>query len=729
MKNHQGDSMKKTILSITLFIQVAWVFTPKQVIAQWNYPPTKKTPVTDIYFGKAVNDNYRWLESINNADVKDWLKAQHDFTDGILDKIPGRNSLINDFIRFDTMRPASFSSIIRKNGRYFFKKTLPGENVGKLYYREGVNGKEILLFDPTAGISGKSVSLTFFLPTEDGKKVVLGIAEGGSMTATMRIMEVDNKTMFPESISPCWFGIGGWTKDGKGFVYNLLRSGDVHAINRELNTRTFYHAAGTDPKSDQEIFSAAKYPSLGIKPRDFPLVNFSDDFQYIFGFLSTVQSEITVYYAPASELLNATIAWKPLLKPEDEVTDFSVEGNIIYLMSHKNAPKLKILSTDLRSPDVVNAKEVLAQGRNILKGLSRCKDYLFAMTSDGINNFLHQYSYQNKTWEDVNLPLKGTIFAGGYDITTNDCNAFITSWNTPTVRYDFNPVTSTFTKNAFNFDVNYPGVSDIVVEEVETPSHDGVMVPLSIIYNKNIQRNGNAICFLDGYGAYGNLITPSFSTMKLALINRNVVVAVAHVRGGGEKGHEWYQSGYKTTKPNTWKDFIACAEYLVKNKYTSSPKIFGMGTSAGGILIGRAITERPDLFGAAICNVGCANALRMENSPNGPVNALEFGTVKDSVECMALMEMDAFQHVKEGVKYPAVICVGGINDPSVIIWQPGKFAAALQNASTSGKPVLMQVNYDNGHFTEDKKVTFRNFANMFAFCLWQTGHADFQMKK
>lgn len=193
-----------------------------------------------------------------------------------------------------------------------------------------------------------------------------------------------------------------------------------------------------------------------------------------------------------------------------------------------------------------------------------------------------------------------------------------------------------------------------------------------------------------------------------------------------KKGLNWYKAGYKTTKPNTWKDFIASGEWLIKNGYTSPDKLIGEGTSAGGILIGRAITERPDLFAAAINNVGATNILRMEESMNGPGNAPEFGTVKDSVECMALYEMDALQHVKEGTKYPAVLNVAGMNDPRVIVWQPGKFAAALQNASKSEKPVLMQVNYDNGHFTEDKKVSFRNFANMYAFALWQAGHPDFQ---
>jgi prolyl oligopeptidase len=274
--------------------------------------------------------------------------------------------------------------------------------------------------------------------------------------------------------------------------------------------------------------------------------------------------------------------------------------------------------------------------------------------------------------------------------------------------------------------MNYPGVADLVVEEVEVPSHDGTMVPLSLVYRKGLKKDGSAVCLMNGYGAYGSSATPYFSRRNLALLNQGIIWAETHPRGGSEKGDKWYRAGYQTTKPNTWKDFIACGDYLVKNGYTSPQHLIGMGTSAGGILIGRAITERPDLFAAAISNVSCSNALRMENSPNGPVNAPEFGTVKDSVQCMGLYEMDAFQHVVPGTKYPAVLCVGGMNDPRVIVWQPGKLAAALQSASTSGKPVLMQVNYDNGHFTEDKKVTFRNFANMYTFALWQAGHPNFQ---
>jgi prolyl oligopeptidase len=269
---------------------------------------------------------------------------------------------------------------------------------------------------------------------------------------------------------------------------------------------------------------------------------------------------------------------------------------------------------------------------------------------------------------------------------------------------------------------------NLEVKEVEVKGHDGVMIPLSIVYKKGTKLDGNNVCLMDSYGAYGFSMVPYFSYRENALAVKGIVVAYPHVRGGSEKGETWYRAGYKTTKPNTWKDFNSCAEYLIAQGYTSPARLAGTGTSAGGILISRAITERPDLYAAAICNVGCANAMRLEFSANGPVNIPEFGTVKDSVECKALYEMDGMQHVVYGTKYPAVICVTGWNDPRVVPWEPGKFAAALQNASASGKPVILKVNYDDGHFTEDKNVTFANFADQFAFVLWQCGHPDFQLK-
>ena len=691
-------------------------------------PATRKSPVIDSYFGLQVTDNYRWLEDMNNQEVKDWFKAQHDYTENWLGKIRGRDELFEDFKKLNALKPASINGLTRKANRYFYKKTLPAENVGKLYYREGKNGKEILLYDPLSKSNGKTYSINYFVPSEDGKKVAFGIAEGGAEVATIYIMNVDNKKMYPEKIYPSWFGVSGWTPDNKGFIYTIQATGDNKSMDMLTNTRALYHIPGTDPKNDLELLSLKKYPSMGIVPEDLCFVYFSEDFKYIIGLLAGVNQDINCFYAPADELLKPTISWKRLLKKEDHVTNFVMDGDDIYMLTYANAPKYKITRSKLSNFSVSDASVVIQEGKDKIDGIARSKDFLLITYTDGINATAKQYNLRDESTASVKLPFGGSAFLGSYDIKNNDCLIFLTSWTQPFTLFDYNPVTSKTSKSVFNVPVKYPGTENLVVVETEAKSHDGVMVPLSIVYNKNVKKDGSASCLLDGYGAYGISATPYFSEMNLALLNRDVVLAFAHVRGGSEKGDNWYKAGYKTTKPNTWKDFIACGEYLVQNNYTSTSKLIGMGASAGGILIGRAVTERPDLFAAAISNVSCSNALRFESTPNGPNNAREFGTIKDSTECMALYEMDAFQHVKQGTKYPAVICVGGMNDPRVIAWQPGKFAAALQNATASGKPVLLDVNYDNGHFTEDKSVTYKNFANMYAFALWQTGHPNFQVK-
>ncbi len=603
---------------------------------------------------------------------------------------------------------------------------MPDEKVGKLYYREGKEGKEILLYDPLKEDKTKSYSINYFVPSEDGKKVAFGIAEGGAEVATIHIMNVDTKTLYPETIYPSWFGLSGWSPDNKGFIYTIQASGDNKSMNMLTNTRAMFHVAGTDVKNDKEILSLKKYPQLGIVPEDLCFVSYSEDFNYIIGTLAGVNNELNCFYAPASSLLLPEIQWKRLLKKEDQVTNIVGDGDDVYMLTYKGASRYKIMKSNLKDFSVKNATVVVPEGKNTIQSIARTKDFLLITFSDGINTTAGQYNLNSGDISSVDLPFSGTASIVPFDIKTNDALVYLTSWKQDETIFDYDANSRKMSESTFDIKTKYPGINDIMVDEVEARSYDGTMIPLSIIYNKNVKKDGTTNCILDGYGAYGISTTPFFVPQLLVLLNKGIIVAFAHVRGGGEKGEDWHKAGFKTTKPNTWKDFIACAEYLIKNKYTSTPKLTGYGMSAGGILIGRAITERPDLFGAAISQVSLSNALRFETTPNGPNNAREFGTVKDSTECMALYEMDAFQHVKEGTKYPAVICVGGMNDPRVIAWQPGKFAAALQNASTSGKPVVFDVNYDNGHFTENKDVTNKNFANIFAFALWQTGNPAFQ---
>jgi prolyl oligopeptidase len=698
-------------------------------LAQWPYPPSKTVDAADTYFGKTYKDPYRWLENLRDKDVEAWFKAQAELTDGLLAKIPAGDALAKEWMELDKLKPATYSSITYENGRVFYKKTLGGENVGKLYFRQGWNGAEKLLFDPATYKAGVTTTIESALPSFDGRYVALGFSAKGAEYSEIRILDVDRRTLLPESTYPS-YGPYSWSLDSKSLFYDAGKVTDIKSLEIELNRKTKLHKVHTSFDLDVDFFSNERNPGLGIAPKEFPSAYIDEKSpEYILGAVGTVQREMRMFYAPISEAKSPNIRWKVLCKPSDNlVRGMAFHKDHVYAITHANAPHYKVVRTSAKNPDWAHAETVLPEANDSIQSMEKSKDFLYVVYSNGVRSRLVTYDLAAGKAREVKLPASGTA-----DITcpgwrTNRCIVYVSSWISPTTLYDYDGAKDTFEKSIFNTDVSYPGFDTLVTEEVEVPGHDGTLVPLSIIYKKGTPLDGSSSGILEGYGAYGISDVPYFSVLHSTALH-GVVLAYAHPRGGSEKGEAWYKAGYKTTKPNTWKDFISCAEYLVKKGYTSPERLAGTGTSAGGILISRAVTTRPDLFGAAVCNVGCANAMRMEFSPNGPVNTPEFGTVKDRAECEALYEMDGVQHVQPGVKYPAVLCVGGWNDPRVAPWEPGKFAAALQNASTSGKPVLMKVNYDNGHFTEEKIVTFKNFAAQFAFLLWQTGHKEFQPAK
>ena len=717
--------MKRIITSLIIFLGSTTVF------AQYNYPPVKIVDSSDTYFGVTYKDPYRWLENLKDSNVVAWFKNQANLTNSIMDKIPGRDELIGEWRKLDKLQPPVYYFPAKENGRVFYQKRMPGEKVSKVFYREGMNGKEQLLFDPLNYINGKTLSVQQIMPSYDGKKLMIAYAEMGAEVSTLKIMNVDTRQFLQDSIYPT-AGASGWTFDNKSLMYMWLKTADNTDPTARLNPKTKLHTLGADVKTDVDFFSNESYPSLKIDASVYPYAYLNRDSRnYIFSGEGTVQREMKLYYAPIAQFNSGKTQWQVLCTPADKIVrGMEIIGDKVFAITYNGAKNYKLVETNLKSPDWANAKIIAAEKKQTLESITHSKDFLFLSYSDGINNHLFKYNLKDEKITEIKLPFMGSAYIGCTDTRTNDCLVYITSWNRPYTEYFYDAGTDKFSPGTFNKPPVYPDeYKNLVVEETEVKGHDGVMIPLSIIYKKGLKKDGSNVCLMDSYGAYGFSMSPYFNEMENSLAVRGVVIAIPHVRGGSEKGQEWYMAGYKTTKPNTWKDFISCAEYLIAKGYTSSNKLAGTGTSAGGILISRAITERPDLFAAAICNVGCANAMRLEFSSNGPVNTPEFGTVKDSIECKALYVMDGVKHVVSNTKYPAVICIGGWNDPRVIAWQPGKFAAALQNASTSGKPVLMKVNYDNGHFTEDKEVTFANFADQFAFVLWQCGHPGFQLRK
>lgn len=720
--------MQSTSSKLFAILFVSFIFSNQCSSQTFNYPPTPRQPVTDTIFGKVVVDDYRWMEDLNSQQMKDWLRLQSDYTKSFLDKIPGRNALIAELKKLDKLTPAIIPYVSREGGRYFYQKSLAGENVPKLYYREGKKGKEILLFDPHSYKHGQSGDITFnYLPSKDGKKVALTLtANGKADISTARIINVDTKQFYPDSLYPV-AGVQAWSADSKGFMYGSMQTSDQLSTNLFQDISVKYHLIGNDGMKDKTILSRLNNPDLDIKSSTLLFANYSPDYKYLVAVLwNEFQDRNKMLFAPAVNMESNRVNWKTLVNVEDQVRDAIIYKDKVYLLTRKEAPNFKVLVSPLNKFDIAHAKTLIPETKESIEGLSISRDFMFIQKTNGINSTIDQYNFLTGKTQSIQLPVAGSAWIQTFDVKSNDCIMEVNSWKQPGTKYDYDPLTQRTSISPFDTPSKYPGTGDLLVEEVEVKGHDGVMVPLSIIFNKNLKRDGSNIVYMTGYGSYGNALTPYFNLNNLPLLNKGVIIAVAHTRGGGEKGFSWHMGGLKATKPNTWKDFISCAEYLINKGYTSPRHLIGEGTSAGGILIGRAMTERPDLFAAAINNVPVSNPLRGENRPNGILDSKEFGTAKDSTEAMGLIEMDAYLHVKPGVKYPAVIAVTGINDTRVPSWQPSKFVAALQNANQQGQPIMLQVNYTSGHWTDEKFVEFENFANMISLALWQAGHKDFQ---
>jgi len=378
---------------------------------------------------------------------------------------------------------------------------------------------------------------------------------------------------------------------------------------------------------------------------------------------------------------------------------------------------------------LAGAQVVIPASEAVITNITAAPDALYVQELDGGNGRLLRAPYGG-TPELVPLPINGSLGLFGGDPRLPGFLLSLTSWAKAYRIYIYDPAAKRVADTGLQPAGPFDNPGDIEAAEVKVRSYDGTLVPLSIVYRKGLRLDGSHPTLLSGYGAYGINEDPYFSPRSLAWLERGGVRAVAHVRGGGEYGEEWHQGGMKENKANTWRDFIACAEYLIQHGYTSPGRLAGEGGSAGGILIGRAFTERPDLFAAVLDDVGLSDMIRDMFSPDGPLNVPEYGDLKTEVGFKNLFEISAYYHVTDGKRYPAVMLTTGMNDPRVVSWEPGKMAARLQAAAGGGKPVLLRVDYQGGHgaIGGARSQIEELIADEWSFLLWQFGVPEFQRK-
>ncbi len=667
-------------------------------------PVAPVKPVTDTYHGVEIVDPYRWLEDLKSSETQAWIKAQAEHADRTLQALPGRQAI------FDRLQaPVAVDTVLRnsqrRGERWFYLRRAPGQDDFVLAMRERPGAPERVLVDPaTAFKDGKRWSINGFVASPDGRRVAYLVSEGGKEDPDTRVYDVIAGRDTGLRIARTWGA--DWLPDGSGFFSLRLPrlAPGAAATQGRVNLRTHLHRLGAqDPEADRALLGAGVDPAVPMTPIDYAEITAPPGTDLLIArIFRGVDAHAAYYVAPLSSLSEPKIPWRRLAGQDDRVARIAIRGDDLYLLTAQDAPRYRILRTSLATPDPATAQTVVAQGEGVLKALVAARDALYVQRMEGGLSQLSRVSYEDGKVTAITIPEGTSASLLGPSIQTRDDGAFYTlaAFTDPPTWWRYNPQRRT----SVDLKLAPPSAVDrshIQATTAKARSHDGVEVPLVILHRRGIALDGSHPTVLYGYGAYGIAILDPAGWPERTLIDRWIdngfVMVVAGVRGGGEYGEQWHQAGKQATKPNTWKDFIAAAEYLVEAGYTRPQRLAGIGGSAGGILLGNAIFERPDLFGAAVIQVGWINPLRIETTTNGAGNIPEFGSVATHAGFEALRAMDAYQRFRDGTAYPAVLLTHGINDPRVEPWFSAKAAARLQAASSSGKPVLLRIDYDAGH--------------------------------
>jgi prolyl oligopeptidase len=568
----------------------------------------------------------------------------------------------------------------------------------------------------------------------------------------MHVIEVATGKPLLPPIDRVRFAGASWRKNGSGLFFSRLRPGfeSMRSTERFADTGRYYLDLN-QPNPDKLIFNASMYAELKLPSfatgyvQELPgtdlagmVVNFG------------VDRRLAMYVANLDDVMNGKAKWREVFNQSADIREVDMGHGNVYLRSALDAPRFKILKLKLTQLDLKSAETLLPESEGVLRAMTVSQDSLIVTRREGVNTALLRLpvasinglgsssssSSANKIdVQKVSLPLEGNVTVVG-SVDHPDLIVAVSSWTQSLRRYVFTPTASS-NSNAGQFvrlnlapPVEPVQRAEIVAREVMVPSHDGVRVPVSIIMRKDAVLNGKNPTILYGYGAYGTTEEPARSNGVMAWVERGGIYVYAHVRGGGALGSQWHEAGHKTTKFNTWKDGIAAAEWLIANGYTSAAKLGIYGGSAGGIFVGRAITERPDLFAVAVPSVPVLDMVRSEQRANGVANIPEYGTVKVEPEFHALLRNSSYHAVKEGVRYPATMLMHGVNDSRVDVWQSLKFASQLANAQKGAQPVLLRLDYEAGHGSgSSAEQAMQRTAEFQAFMLWQMGESGFQPER
>jgi prolyl oligopeptidase len=722
------DSNLLLLAAGLLVVSLAWAATDSPVapagpIKMPSAAPVK--PVVETLWGRKITDNYRYMEALDPSTLA-WMKAQGAYTRSVLDGIGPLARLKTEVAKFS----ASFGLVqgyVLFGGRAFYKERAPGSDNFDLVVSDSSGTRKIVdIAALRSANGGKPFAINYFLASPDGGKVAVGISEGGSEDASLTVYDAASGARIAGPIDRAEFGTTSWSDDSHNLYFIRLKK--LAANDPPTDKYKDSTADSWDLKSEPiAILGSSVGHGPAFKPAEIPAIALSVGAPVAAALsINGVQNELAMWLAPAANVNDPNVTWTKFITRDDGVTASDMRKSEIFLLSHKDSPTFKVLSVRAGQPLSTASSVVPAQPDRVIEGIHVGSDALYVLARHGAYSQLLRIPAGTKTIEVIPLPFAGHIDEAFSDPRAPGVAITLSSWVVPPTIYAYNPASKSFA----NLQIGAHGDIDsanYAVSDLNAKARDGVMVPLSLVEPKGAK--GTQITIIEAYGSYGISELADFSVRRAATMRQGIAYGVCHVRGGGELGEAWRLGGKDANKHNTWDDLIACGEYLIGRGTTTPDKLFIIGGSAGGITMGRAFTERPELFAGVIDLVPSANTLRAEFSPNGPPNIPEFGTITTEAGFKNLYDMDTIRHIEKGGQYPAVLVATGLNDPRVSPWEPAQVAAALRASGTS-KPVLLRIDEEAGHgIGSTKTQTDALAADWIAFVFWRAGLPDWQPKR
>ncbi len=678
------------------------------------YPKTKKVDVVEEHFGIKVADPYRWLEDDNAEEVKAWVEEQNRLTFSYLEKIPYRQKIRQ---RLEELYNYERYGMPFRAGKYLlYFKNSGLQNQSVLYIREG--DKEEVLIDPNTLSADSTITVSPAGLSKNKRYLALSFSEAGSDWSHIRVYDLEKRQMLQDEIRWLKFSGAAFFRDGFFYSrYDAPEKGKALTAQNQ-NQKVYYHKLGTSQDDDILVYADPQ------NPLRYYGASVSEDEKYIFLYISQGTSGTMVKFCALTQELQK-INFKPLT--DEFLTEFAVVDNCQdYFIAYTNwkAPNYKLVKIPVADPRKENWRDLVPEQKYVLRNVSSAGGKLFLFYLKDVATYVYQYDLQGKLEREIKLPALGS--AGGFGGDRDDREVFFsfTSFTFPPTIFTYDIKTGK-TKEFFKSNIRF-NPQDYIVEQVFYSSKDGTKVPLFLVYKKGLRKDGNNVTYLYAYGGFSASMTPGFNPANIVLLENGAIYALANIRGGSEYGEKWHEDGMLLKKQNVFDDFIAAAEYLIKEKYTSPQKLAIAGASNGGLLVGACMTQRPELFKVAFPAVGVMDMLRYHKFTVGWGWIVEYGNPEEEQHFKNLFSYSPLHNIKEGVAYPATLVTTADHDDRVVPAHSFKFIATLQEKHSGDNPVLIRIETRAGHGAgKPLYKTLDEIADRFAFLFYNTGLEPF----